>query len=86
MSAEEMTKEAFYMLKYISRHCYRQGWLFLTLREGLGVEEAAWEPFSAFVLPGRHLISVLVNVLSQNNLGELLRLADMLATQKKPRD
>ena len=26
-------------------------WRFLTLWEGFGVEEATWEPFSAFVLP-----------------------------------
>ena len=30
--------------------------------------------------------SVLVDYLSQNNLGEVLRLAETLASQKKPRD
>ena len=48
--------------------------------------EATWEPFSAFVLPDGRLNSVLVDCLSQNNLGELLRLAETLASQRKPRD
>ena len=69
-------------------HCdvYRQGWRFLTLWEGFGVEEAIWEPFSAIVLPEGCLNSVLVDYLSQKNLGKLLRLAATLASQKKPRD
>ena len=81
MTAEGMAKEGFYLMKSVI-----QGWRFLTLWEGFGVEEATWEPFSAFVLPEGHLNSVLVDYLSQNNLGELLRLAETLASQKKPRD
>ena len=68
------------------RHRYRQGWRFLTLWEGFGVEEATWVPFSAFVLPEGRLNSVLVDYLSQNNLGELLRLAETLASKTKARD
>ena len=86
MNAEGMAKEGFYLVKLVIWHCYRQGWRFLTLREGFGVEEATWEPFSAFVLPEGRLNSVLVDYLSQNNLGELLRLLETLASQKKPRD
>ena len=33
-------------MKSVLRHRYRQGWRFLTLWEGFGVEEATWEPFS----------------------------------------
>ena len=40
MNAEEMAKEGFYLLKSVIRHRYRQGWRFLTLSEGFGVEEA----------------------------------------------
>ena len=76
MNAEEMAKEGF----------YRQGWRFFTLWEGFGVEETTWEPFSAFVLPEGRLNSVLVDYLSQNNLGELLRLAETLASKTKARD
>ena len=86
MNAEEMVKEGFYLVKSVIRHRYRQGWRFLTLWEGLGVEEATWEPFSAFVLPEGGLNSVLVDYVSQNNLGELLKVAEMLPSQKKPRD
>ena len=81
MNAEEMAKEGFYLVKSVLRHRYRQGWRFLTLWEGFGVEEATWEPFSAFVLPEGRLNSVLVDYLSQNNLGELLRLAETLASK-----
>ena len=73
-------------MKSVIRHRYRQGWRFFTLWEGFGVEEATWEPFSAFVLPEGRLNSVLVDYLSQNNLGELLRLAETLASQKQPRN
>ena len=69
MNAEEMAKEGFYLMKSVLRRRYRQGWRFLTLWEGFGVEEATWEPFSAFVLPEGRLNSVLVDYLSQNNLG-----------------
>ena len=64
----------------------RQGWRFVGLWEGFGVEEATWEPFSVFVLREACLNSVLVDYLSQNNLGELLRLTETVASQKKPRD
>ena len=86
MNAEEMAKEGHYLVKSVIRHRYRQGWRFLTLWKAFGVEEATWEPFSALVLPEGRLNSVLVDYLSQNNLGELLRLAETLTSQKKPRD
>ena len=50
------------------------------------MEKATWEPFSAFMLVERRLNSVLVYYMSENNLGEMLRLAELLASQKKPRD
>ena len=86
MNAEEMAKEGFYLLKSVLGHRYRQGWRFLTLWQGFGVEEATWEPFSAFVLSEGRLNSVLVDYLTQNNLGELLRLAETLASKTKARD
>ena len=70
----------------VLHHRYCQGWHFSSLWEGFGVEEATWEPFSAFVLPERRLDSILFDYLSQNNLGELLRLAEMLASKTKARD
>ena len=86
MNAEEMAKEGFYPVKSVLRHRYCQGWRFLALWEGFGVGEATWEPFSAFVLPEGRLNSVLVDCVSQNNLGELLRLAETLAPKTKARD
>ena len=86
MNAEEMAKEGFYLMKSVLRHRYPQGWRFLTLCEWFGVEEATWEPFSAFVLPEGCSNSVVVDYLSQNNLGELLRLAGTHASKTKARD
>ena len=86
MNAEEMAKKGFYLVKCVLRHRYRHGWRFLTLWEGFGVEEATREPFSAFVLPEGRLKLVLVDYLSQNNLGELLRHAQTLASKTKARD
>ena len=85
MNAKEMAKDGFHLVKSVIRHRYRQGGRFLTLSEGFGVEEATWEPFSAFVLSEGCLNSALVDYLSQNNLREWLRLAETLASQKKPR-
>ena len=67
-------------------HRYRQGWHFPTLWEAFGVEEATWQPLSAFLLLEGHSNSVLIDYLSPNNLGELLSLAETLASQKKPED
>ena len=86
MNAEKMAKEGFYLVKPVVRYRYCQGWRFLTLWEGFGVEKATWEPFFAFLLPEGRLNSVLVDYLSQNNLGELLRLAETLASKTKARD
>ena len=86
MNAEKMAKEGLYLVKSVIGHHYRQGWRFLTLWEGFGIEEATWEPVPAFMLPEGRLNSVLVDYLSQNNLGELLRLAETLASQKEPGD
>ena len=86
MNAEEMAKEDFYLVKSVIRHRYRQKWRFLTRWEGLGVGEATWETFSAFMLPEQGLNSVLVDYLSRNDLGELLRLVETLGSQKRPRD
>ena len=83
MNAQEMANEGFYLVKSVVRHRYRESWRLLTLWEGFGVKEANPEPFSAFVLPEGHLNSVLVEYLSQNNLGELLRLAETLASKSK---
>ena len=73
-------------MKFVIRHRCRQAWRFLALWEEFGVEEAIWESFSVFVLPEGRLNSVLVDYLSRNNLGKLLRLAETLAYQMKPRD
>ena len=86
MNAEEMAKLGFYLVKSVIRQRYRPGWRFLTLWEWFGVEEATLEPCSAFLLPEGRLNSVLVDYVSQNSPGELLRLAEKLASQKKPRD
>ena len=74
-----MAKEGFYLVKLVLRHCYCQGWQFLTLWKGYGEDEATWDACSAFLLPDGRLNSVVVEYLSQNNLGELLRLAELLA-------
>ena len=86
MDAEVMAKEGFYLLKSILRHLYCQSWCFPALWEGLRVKEATWEPFSAFVPIEGRLNSVVVDYLSQNNLGELLRLAETLVSKTKARD
>ena len=73
-----MAEEGFYLVKPVLQH--------RCLWEGLRVEEATWEPFSSLVLPERRLNSVLLDYVSQNNLGELLKLAETLSSQKKPED
>ena len=77
--AEEMAKEGFYLVKSVLRHYYCKGWHFLTLWERYGVDEATRESCLAFLLPDGRLNSVVVEYLFQDNLGELLRLAELLA-------
>ena len=60
MNAQEMAEEGFYLMKSAIRLHYRQGWHFLTLLEGLEVEEGTWELLSAFLLPEGSSNSVLV--------------------------
>ena len=86
MNAEDMAKEGFYLVKSVIGHRYHQGWRFPTLWKGSGVGEATREPFFPSQLPDGRLNSVLVDHLSQNNLEELLRLAETPASQKRPRD
>ena len=86
LNAEEMAKEGFYLVKSVLRHRYRQGRRFLTLWEEFGGKVATWEPFSAFVLPQGRPNSVLMDYLSQNNLDELLRLAETLHSKTKATD
>ena len=85
-SPMEVEGEGFHLVKSVIRHRYRHWWCFIALLGGFGVQEATWEPLSAFVLPEGSLNSVLVDYLSDNNQGEVLRLAETLAPQKKPRD
>ena len=65
-------------MKSLLRHCYYQGHT-LPLWEGYGMGEATWEYCSAFLLPNGRLNSVVVEYLSENNLGELPRLAELHA-------
>ena len=74
-----MAKDGFYLVTLILHHCYYQGWRFLTLWEGYGEDEATMDAYSAFHLPAGRLNSVVVEYLFHNNLGELLRLAELLA-------
>ena len=39
-NAEEMAQEGFYLVKLVLHHGYCQGWRFLTLWGGYGVDEA----------------------------------------------
>ena len=86
MNAEERSKDGFYMVNVILRRRYRQGLRVLPLWGAFRVEEANLEPVSAFVLHEAHVNSVLVDYLSQKNSGDLLRLAETPAWQKKPKD
>ena len=77
-NTKEMAKEGFYLVKLVLRHCYCQSWRFLTPCEMYGKDEATWDACSVFLLPNGRLNFVVVEDLSPNNLGELLRLAELL--------
>ena len=44
-----MAVDGYYVVAVFARHEYRKGWKFLTVQDGQGLSEAAWEPMSAFV-------------------------------------
>ena len=67
----------------LARHEYQQGWNVLTLWEGYGVSEAAWEPISAFIQPDGGINPVFGSYFVENNEGRLRTRAETLPQRKK---
>ena len=67
----------------VARHEYKQGWKFLTLWEGYGASEAAWETMCAFIQPDRSINPFFPSYLAQNNEGQLPIRAETLSQRKK---
>ena len=83
MTADEMAVDGYYVVAGIARHEYKQGWKFLTLWDGHGLSEAAWEPTSAFIQPDESMNPVFRSYLVQKNEGQLLTRAETLSQRKK---
>ena len=67
MTANEMAVDGYYVVAGIARHEYKQGWKFLTLWDGYGLSEAAWEPMSAFIQPDGSINPIFRSYLVENN-------------------
>ena len=79
MIADEMAVDGYYVVAGIARHEYKQGWKFLTLLDGYGLSEAAWEPMSAFIQPDGSINPIFRSYLVENNEGQLLTPAEPLS-------
>ena len=84
MTKEEMEKDGYYNVQAVLDNKHRQGWLFLTLWEGYGMEETTWEPTSAFIQPAGTINEVLLKYLTQNAMGDVLRQVETRASKKRP--
>ena len=83
MTADEMAVAGYYVVAGIALHEYKQGWKSLTLLDGYGLSEAAWEPMSAFIQPGGSINPILCSYLVENNQGQLRTRAETLSQRKK---
>ena len=83
MTADEMAVDGHYVVAGIARHGYKQGWKFLTLRDGCGLSEATREPMSAFIQPDGSINPLFRSYLVENNEGQLLTRAETLSRRKK---
>ena len=77
MTADEMAVDGYYVVAGIARHEHKQGWRFVTVWDGYGLSEAAWEPMSAFIHPDGSINPIFRSHLVQNNEGQLLTCADL---------
>ena len=80
---DEMAVVGYYEFAGIARHEYKQGWRFLTLWDGYGLSEAAWEPMSAFKQTDGSINPIFRSYLVENNEGQLLTRAGTLSQRKK---
>ena len=83
MTADEMAVDGYYVVAGIARHEYKQGWKFLTLRDGYGLSEATWEHMSAFIQPDGSMNPIFCSYLVENNEGQLLTRAETVSQRKK---
>ena len=83
MTANEMSVDGYYVSAGIARHEYNQGWKLLTLWDGYGQSEAAWEPMSAFIQPDGSINPIFRSYPVENNDGQLPIRAETLSQRKK---
>ena len=50
MNAKEMAQKGYYVVHYVLKHEYRQGWKFLVKLKGFNLTKATSEPVRAFIL------------------------------------
>ena len=83
MTADQRAFDGYYVVAGVARIRYKQGWKFLTLSDGYGLPEVAWEALSAFKQPDGSINPLLCSYLVENNQGQLLTRAETLSQRKK---
>ena len=83
MTADEMALDGCYVVAGFACHGYKQGWKILTLWDGYGPSEAAWESMFAFIQPDGSINPMFRSYLVGNNEGQLLTPAETLSQQKR---
>ena len=83
MTADEMAVDGYYVVAGIARHEYKQGSKFVTLWDGYGLSEAAWEPMPTFIQPDGSINPIFRSYLVENSEGQLLTRAETLSQRKK---
>ena len=83
MNAEEMAHRGYYVVHYVLKHEYRQGWKFLVKWKGFNLTEATWEPVRAFILGKDRVNGEFVKYWQKHDLQSALREAKRLAARRK---
>ena len=78
-------EEGMYEVESIESHKYKQGWRFLTVWKGYGLQDATWEPLRAFTHPDGCLTKAFVDYCESKGLEAPLKNAQDIASRARPR-
>ena len=83
MTGNAMAVNGYYVVAGIARHEEKQGWTLVTLWDGYGLSEAAWEPMSAFIKPDGTINPIFRSYVVENDEVQLLSRAETRSQSKK---
>ena len=83
MNAEELAHRGYYVVHYVFKYEYRQGWKFPVKWKSFNLTEATWEPVRAFILGKDMVNGEFVKYCQKHDLQSALWDAKRLAARRK---